>query len=174
MESRKQLEEYVRLKPHDDDDRLTEAKAALALIAAFGNKDYAVMDAPQQPAPIPLRKALNLIFTDVKINGKGPYNFVVDTGASQTALSQKLARDLGLKIITTTVMHGVGGSGKVDSNIYRVDRLQIGDVAIKDLPVGTFDDPLISQLADGIIGTSMLADFIITINYPGQPHRTHP
>jgi hypothetical protein len=29
-----------------------------------------------------------------------------------------------------------------------------------------FDDPLVSQLADGIIGTSMLADYIITINYP--------
>jgi hypothetical protein len=54
----------------------------------------------------------------------------------------------------------------VESNIYRVDRLQIGDVAVKDLPVGTFDDPLISQIADGIIGTAMLADFTITINYP--------
>jgi predicted aspartyl protease len=166
VESRKQLEEYLRLKPHDDEDRVTEAKAGLELLAAFGNKEYAVMDAPQQPMPIPFRKALNLIFADVKINGKGPYNFVIDTGASQTALSQKLARDLGLKAITTTVMHGVGGSGKVDSNIYRIDRLQIGEVSIKDLPVGTFDDPLVSQIADGIIGTSMLSDFIVTINYP--------
>ena len=166
LESRKQLEEYVRLKPVNDDDRLTEAKAGLALLAAFGNKEFAVIEAPKEPAPVPLRKALNLIFADVKINGKGPYNFVIDTGASQTALSQKLARDLGLKSITTTVMHGVGGSGKVESSIYRVDRLQFGDVAVKDLPVGTFDDPLISQIADGIMGTAMLADFIITINYP--------
>jgi len=165
-ESKKQLEEYVRLNPRNDEDRLTEAKAGLALLAAFGNKEYAVLEAPNQPAAIPLRKALNLIFTDVKINGKGPYNFVVDTGASQTALSQKVARDLGLKSITTTLMHGLGGSGKVESSIYRVDRLQLGEVAVKDLPVGTFDDPLISQIADGIIGTAMLADFIVTINYP--------
>src|SRR6187399_2941932 len=107
-ETKKHLEDYIRLDRHDDEVRLTEAKAGLALIAAFGNKDYGVVKAPQQPTPIPLRKALNLIFADVKINGKGPYNFVVDTGASQTALSQNLARDLGLKIITTTVMHGVG------------------------------------------------------------------
>lgn len=165
-ESRKQLEAYVALKPHDDEDRLTEAKAGLALLTAFGNKEYAVVEAPNAPAPIPIRKALNLIFTDVKINGKGPYNFVIDTGASQTALSQKLAKELGLKAITTTVMHGVGGSGKVDSTIYKIDRMQIGDVSVKDLPVGTFDDPLVSQLADGIIGTSMLSDFLITINYP--------
>jgi predicted aspartyl protease len=165
-ETRKHLEEFIRLDRHDDEDRLIEAKAALALIAAFGNKDYGVVKAPDQPALIPLRKTLNLIFADVRINGKGPYNFVVDTGASQTALSEKLARDLGLKIITSTVMHGVGGSGKTKSNIYRIDQLQIGDVSVGDLPVGTFDDPVISQLADGIIGTAMLADFIITINYP--------
>ena len=167
-ESKKHLEAYIRLDRHDDEDRLTEAKAALALIAAFGNKEFGVVKGPAQPAPIPLRKALNLIFTDVKINGKGPYNFVVDTGASQTAISQKLARDLGLKVITTTVMHGVGGSGKVNSEIYRIDQMQIGEVTVGDLPVGTFDDPVISQLADGIIGTSMLADFIVTINYPGS------
>jgi predicted aspartyl protease len=173
-ESRKHLEEFVRLDRHDDEDRLTEAKAGLALMAAFGNKDYAVIKAPDQPAPIPLRKMLNLIFTDVKINGKGPYNFVVDTGASQTALSEKLARDLGLKVITSTVLHGVGGSGKANSNIYRIGQLQIGDVSVTDLPAGTFDDPVISQLADGIIGTAMLADFIITINYPdGRMELTH-
>lgn len=165
-ESRKQLEEYVRLNPKNDEDRLTEAKAGLELLKAFGNQEYGIVEAPDAPAPIPLRKALNLIFTDVMINGKGPYNFVIDTGASQTAFSRKLAKDLGLKTITTTIMHGVGGSGKVDSSIYQVDKLQLGDVAIRKLPVGTFDDPVISQLADGIIGTSMLADFVISIDYP--------
>ena len=167
-ETKKHLEDYIRLDRHDDEVRLTEAKAGLALIAAFGNKDYGVVKAPQQPTPIPLRKALNLIFADVKINGKGPYNFVVDTGASQTALSQKLAKDLGLSVITTTVMHGIGGSGKVDASIHRIDQLQIGDVSVGDLPVGTFDDPVISQIADGIIGTAMLADFVVTINYPAS------
>jgi len=165
-ESKKHLEEFLRLDRHDDEDRLIEARAALALMAAFRNKEYGVVKAPDQPVPIPLRKTLNLIFADVRINGKGPYNFVIDTGASQTALSEKLARDLGLKVITSTVLHGVGGSGKANSNIYRIDQLQIGDVSVGDLPVGTFDDPIISQLADGIIGTAMLADFIITINYP--------
>ena len=173
-ESKKHLEEFVRLDRHDDEDRLTEAKAGLALMAAFGNKEYGIVKAPEQPAPIPLRKALNLIFADVKINGKGPFNFVVDTGASQTALSEKLARDLGLKVITSTVLHGVGGTGKANSNVYRIDQLQIGEVSVGDLPVGTFDDPVISQLADGIIGTSMLADFIVTINYPdGRMELTH-
>ncbi|HLQ77808.1 MAG TPA: tetratricopeptide repeat protein, partial [Terriglobia bacterium] len=64
-ESRKQLEEYVRLKPHDDEDRLTEAKAGLALLDSFGGKEYGIVEGPNEPAAVPFRKELNLIFTDV-------------------------------------------------------------------------------------------------------------
>ena len=44
--------------------------------------------------------------------------------------------------------------------------LAIGQVKVKNLPIGTFNDPLVTQLADGIIGTSVLADFVVTVNYP--------
>ena len=97
---------------------------------------------------------------------QGPYDFAIDTGASQTVLSEKLAAELGLKPVTTTIMHGVGGAGKVESKIYRLDEIGVGDVKVRNLPVGTFNDPLVTQLADGIIGTAMLSDFIITVNYP--------
>jgi len=102
----------------------------------------------------------------VMVNGQGPYEFAIDTGASQTVLSEKLAGDLALKPITSTVMHGVGGGGKIDTKIYRLNEIGLGDVKVKNVPVGTFNDPLVSQLADGILGTAMLSDFIVTVNYP--------
>src|SRR5262249_13636700 len=95
-------------------------------------------------------------------------NFVVDTGATQVVISDRLANDLGLKPITTTLMHGVGGTGRVESKLYKVDEMGIGDVKIKNLPVGTFNDPLVSQIADGIIGTAVLSDFVVTVDYPGR------
>ena len=39
---------------------------------------------------------------------------------------------------------------------------------IRKVPVGTFNDPLVTQLADGILGTALLSDFIITVNYPAN------
>jgi len=165
-EQRKQIEEYIALNPSDP-DRLAEAKAGLEMLKALGN-DVASVDAPQNPAPIPLRKSLNLVFARVMINGRGPYEFAVDTGASQIVLSEKLAGDLGLTPVTSTIMHGVGGGGKIDTKLYSVKEMTIGDVKIKNVPVGTFNDPLVSQLADGIFSTAVLSDFILTVNYPGN------
>jgi len=165
-EQRKQLEEYVRLNPSDP-DRLAEAKAGLEMLKALGT-DVAVVSAPANPAPIRFRKSLNLIFTGVMVNGKGPYDFALDTGATQTVLSEKLANQIGLQPVTTTIMHGVGGGGKIDTKLYSVKEIGLGDVKIKNVPVGTFNDPLVTQLADGIFGTAILADFIITANYPAN------
>ncbi len=167
LEQRKQLEEYLRLNPNDP-ERVVEAKAGLEMLKALGTTDVAVVTAPENPVPIRVRKALNLIFTQLTLNGRGPYNFAVDTGATQTVLSEKLVAELGLQPIASTVVYGIGGAGKVDTNLYGVKEIAVGDVKIKNIPVGTFNDPLVSQLADGILGTAALSDFIITVNYPAN------
>jgi predicted aspartyl protease len=100
------------------------------------------------------------------VNGKGPYDFAIDTGATQTVVSEKLAMELGLEPITSTVVFGIGGAGKVETKIYKMNELSAGEVKIKNTAVGTFNDPLISQFADGILSTSMFSDFVLTIDYP--------
>ena len=166
-EQRKHLETYLQLSPKDE-DRVTEAKAGLEMLKAFGTEDVSVVVAPDNPAPIRFRQSLNLIFASVMINGQGPFEFAIDTGATQTVVSEKLAEKLGLKPITTTVVFGIGGVGKVETKIYRMDELTAGDVNVKNTPVGTFNDPLISQFADGILGTSIFSDFFVTVDYPAD------
>jgi tetratricopeptide (TPR) repeat protein len=165
-DQRKQLEEYVKLNPADDPDRLAAAKSALEMFDAIGTGDLETVEAPENPKPIAFHKTLNLIFTKIMINGQGPYDFAIDTGASQIVLSEKLAGQLHLAPVTTTIMHGVGGSGRLESKLYKLNELALGDVKVKNVPVGTFDDPLVTQIADGIIGTAVLSDFIVTVNYP--------
>ena len=167
VKQREGLEEYLRLNPNGS-DRLAEAKADLEILRALGTKNVAVVQGPESPAPIRFRRSRNLIFTGVMINGQGPYDLAIDTGASQTVLSEKLAGQLGLKPITSTVMHGVGGGGKIDTMLYSVNEIGLGDVKIRNIPVATFNDPLVTQLADGILGTAILSDFIVTVNYPAN------
>jgi tetratricopeptide (TPR) repeat protein len=164
-EQRKHLEEYLRLNP-DDEDRITEAKAGLEMLKAFGAEEIGAIDAPAMPAPIRFQKSLNLIFASIKVNGKGPYDFAIDTGATQTVISEKLAKDAGLQLVTSTVVYGIGGAGKVETKLYKMKELVAGDVTVKNTPVGTFNDPLIAQVADGILGTSIFSDFIVTVDYP--------
>jgi hypothetical protein len=63
-------------------------------------------------------------------------------------------------------MHGVGGTGKVDSKVFRLSEIALGGIKVRNVPVGAFNDPLLTQLADGIMGTAMFSDFVITIDFP--------
>jgi predicted aspartyl protease len=165
-EERKSLEEYLALNPNNDPDRFAQAKAGLEVLNAFGSREMAKVEAPEVPAPIRIRKSLNLLFTSAMINGKGPYELAIDTGASMTVFSDKVIRDFNLKPITSTVMHGVGGAGKIDTGLFGIDEISFGEVKVRNVPAGTFNDPLITQLADGILGTATFMDFIVSIDYP--------
>jgi hypothetical protein len=163
-EQRKHLEDYLRLKPNDE-DRVREAKAGLEMLTAFGSEEIGTIDAPANLDPIRFRTSLNLIFTNVTINGKGPYDFVIDTGATQTVVSEKLAMETGLQQVTSTFVFGIGGTGKVETKLYKMKEIALGAVKVRNTPVGTFNDPLISQIADGILATSIFSDFVVNIDY---------
>ena len=172
-ESKRHLQEYLKLNPPDP-DRIAMARATLDTYGAFTGVEIGEVDSPLRPSPIRVEKVLSLLFTEVYINGTGPYRFLVDTGATQTVLSNRLAKTLGLKQITSNIMHGVGGDGKLESPIYRADSLKIGDVTVRNLPLGTLGNPLLDQLMDGIVGTTLFSDFVVTINYPqSQIELTH-
>jgi tetratricopeptide (TPR) repeat protein len=166
-EAERHLQEYLKLNPADA-DRVPMARAALDISAAFKGVEMGEIEAPAQPAPIRVQQMplLPFLFAEVSINGQGPFRFLIDTGATQSVLSQKVATKLGLRKIATNIMFGVGGDGKVDSPIYKADSLKIGDVTVKNIPMGTLDNPLLDLVMDGILGPTLLADFIITMDYP--------
>jgi predicted aspartyl protease len=166
-EADRQLQEYLKLNPADP-DRVPMARAILDISNAFEGAELGQIEAPNQPSPIRLQRMMNFFFAEVMINGQGPYRFLVDTGATQTVLSEKVSATLGLKKIATNLMYGVGGEGKLESSVYRADSLKIGDVTVRNVPVGTLSNPLLALVMDGILGPSLLSDFVITIDYPSS------
>ena len=46
---------------------------------------------------LPFKVIDNRVFVDVRLNGKGPFHFILDTGA-EADLSDRAARQLGLKV----------------------------------------------------------------------------
>ena len=53
--------------------------------------------------------ALERVTVDAMINERGPYRFVVDTGANRSVLSTELAQSLGLAADGQAVVHGIAG-----------------------------------------------------------------
>jgi predicted aspartyl protease len=88
----------------------------------------------------------------VFVDGKGPYNFVVDTGADRTVVSRELADDLNLAALGTATMHAMAGVSAVD--MVRVPTLEVGGRTNEDLRA-----PALSRQhlgANGLVGVDSL------------------
>jgi predicted aspartyl protease len=122
----------------------------------------AVTGAPPGPLPEPdLPPALYLdtaldqadrMTVAVLINGQGPFDFVVDSGADRSAVSAPLAARLGLERGADVMLHGVGGSAITPTA--KVALLTAGESKLRDsqLPILTAD----RLGADGLLGVDIL------------------
>jgi predicted aspartyl protease len=110
-----------------------------------------------------------LIVLPVFVNGKGPFQFFVDTGTSRTTLSFALARKLGIVAIGNRA--GTGAGGQIPMLSATVDSLTVGNASISDAAVSVGDflgdfGSLIDTKFYGIIGNDFLSRFEVTIDYP--------
>src|SRR5438270_8427850 len=63
---------------------------------------------------------------EVKINGKGPYRFIFDTGAAGNVISNELALELGLPVLAHAKMGRPGSEKPLSATVTRLDKLQLG------------------------------------------------
>jgi hypothetical protein len=94
----------------------------------------------------------------VWINGRGPYPFALDTGASQSLIDSSLARSLGLRRLGKRSLSGITGGGKGD--IVEVKRWRAGKVGLHPDTIAAF------KLFDGkrggpagLLGSDVLSRF---------------
>lgn len=106
-----------------------------------------------------------VIFVEATVNGKGPFTFIFDTGASVTVLRPQTAKKLGIET------KGGGGFFSAPSMV-RVDSFALGKASVKDLPVAVMmvpqaELPLAMQgiKYDGLVGYAYISRFVTTIDY---------
>nr|QQZ49665.1 clan AA aspartic protease [Phenylobacterium glaciei] len=114
--------------------------------------------APSPPPPAP-DTALQAGFDPVQrmtvpvmVEGKGPFTFVVDTGANHSVLAAETAQGLNLPSGGTAAIHGIAGVEPAET-VY-VRQMIIGSVVTKRLRM-----PLVSRRnlgADGLLGVDVL------------------
>ncbi len=122
-------------------------------------KDYEM-----PPSGVVTVPAQSGIIFEAKINGKGPYQVMFDTG-SVNLMGANLAKQLGLRLDSSTLKFGAGG-GTIDTQTTHVDTLQIGDLVVHDQtfyviasPAGTGSTPLAA------VGYELLRRFAVKADY---------
>ena len=104
----------------------------------------------------------------VYVNGQGPFQFVLDTGATLTCVDEEIATRLELPEArgVTGVGAGVGGSGAM--RLVRVDSLRVGAAAAADVMGCALDLRHIGSLGlevDGLLGLNFLRAFRVTLDF---------
>lgn len=118
-----------------------------------------------------------LILVPVHVNERGPYEFILDTGASLCLISQELSATLGVPV--EGEKEARGAAGPVRLGLGRVSSMTVGSARRLDLQVGITDElrriaAVIRSPVDGDLGFDFLKDFALTIDYPASVLRLVP
>ena len=109
--------------------------------------------------------AQNRLTVDTFVNGKGPFSFVVDTGADRSVIAEDLAKDLGLRIGDDVIVQGIARA--LPAPAVQLDSLRIGRVSIDSLPMPVLPRGWLG--ADGYLGLDVIDRQAVTFDF--QNHK---
>lgn len=144
---------------------------ALALIAW----NVRAEDQPPKLAAKPSQVPFELLRTGhmtvmVKVNGKGPYKLIFDTGAPITLVNNKVAREAGLlKGMPRPAFTIFGAMGEA-----KIKELEVGGLKADNVTAIVMDHPTVEAISnafgpiDGIVGFPFFARFRMTLDYQAK------
>ena len=118
---------------------------------------------PQYAEPTRLDRA-GRILARVEINGRGPYRFIIDTGANRSAVAPHVIQGLGLQAHAGDgrPLHGVTGSAVLPW--VDIDSLRAGGILLEPQPMPVLDGAVFAD-ADGILGIEGFQNARIAVDF---------
>lgn len=144
------------------------APLAVLLVAVAGAR-AADTKAEAKPIVVPFELfKTKHIAVNIKINGKGPYRVVFDTGAPMSLLSNKVARENKLldPNAPKPLLNPFGAGGEA-----KIKKLEMGDLVLENTTAMVMDHPAIQAMSqafgpvEGIVGFPVFARYRMTLDY---------
>lgn len=130
------LTRYYDLLPAWEFDKRSWTQGEIAFLKSFGRRVPGEIAAASLLGvhTIPMRVVNDKVILQARVNGGDPVDLVLDTGAEQTVLSERMARRLNIAAVSSTISAGVGEIGLRGLQTSRIDTLQIGSLTIRNVP----------------------------------------
>jgi hypothetical protein len=129
---------------------------------------FAHANAGATAASVPFRFEDNRVFVSCYVDGKGPYAFIVDTGADNVVVSTELARALKLPLRAAGTTSGAGSRSpriwRTELASFAVGGIRFRDVHAAALDLGEIKRGIGFRRFDGIVGYSVLRRFRVKID----------
>ena len=149
------------------------SKNSFALVLSlfvFCFLDLLVLDANAQsrrPRRIPFETTNNLVILRGSINGSKPLDFILDTGASTSVISDSRAKDLGLKLEGKTDATTQGGS--IEASFVKGVSLNLSGIEFPAMTLAAIRlsglEAGLGRKIDGILGYEIFNRFVVEIDY---------
>jgi hypothetical protein len=141
--------------------------------------DAARFAMPAPPAPdfafasgktfttVPFELLNNHVYVEVKLNGKGPYRLLCDTGGANI-VTPELAHTLGLQ--SEGALQGAGvGEKSEDVGLAKVDAVEIGDLTLSNQVFAVFPMQSFSSVegveTNGLVGYELFKRLVVKLDY---------
>ena len=134
-----------------------------------GQSKFSIAAGGKTSTTLPFELIDNRVFVEVRLNGRGSFHFILDTGASGFSLIDTTVEKLGLRT------ESAGEDGGVGEKTVRVSRchlaqLQLGDLQFEDLEAEVFPgsdsgNVFGTKPVDGIVGLEVFQHFVVRHDY---------
>jgi Aspartyl protease len=144
---------------------LAEPNIGLRAPGGVGDDLLGSLNDPEPLFAAPTRlDRIGRVMTQVMVNGKGPFRFVIDTGASRSTLAPHLAKSLGLSqsVGRNVMLNGVTGAAEVTT--VPVDSIEIGALKFENQNLPVIFTSIMGN-ADGILGVAGFDDQRIDVDF---------
>lgn len=168
-EAAQAYEDFLRVSRNSDDERRARIKGLINFLRYLGNKSSLYQTAGAASTEVPFELVGNRPIIKMRVNGRPePLNFVLDTGSGISVISDETARLMKIKEITKGgFAKGIGGDGKFEIVYGFLKDVEIGKVAVRNVPVYIRKFHSDGKI-DGYIGLSLISKFLTTVDYGSQ------
>ncbi len=142
------------------------AANSISELDRLAGKDIFEMEGDFEHIPVPLLRRGNgrTRMVSLRLNGKGEYPFHLDSASPDfLTVSPLLAEELGLEASGSSTAVGVG-TGTARVQFSTIERVDLGPVTFRNVPVMVSDLHTFRGLKTGLAGTGFLKRFNCTID----------
>lgn len=120
----------------------------------------------KSPLHVPVRvTGPSLMIVPVMMNGRGPYDFLLDTGSTETMVDEKFAEEIGLSLSGRTTIVSIQG-GEATMFTAEAGIVSVAGAQVNQLTIGVVKS-LASVPVDvrGVLGEDFLRNFDLLLDY---------
>ena len=152
--------------------KITRVLTSCLLLAIASICCFAQTKSKDQVIEIPFEFYKNEIILQVSVNGKGPFNMMLDTGTDPSGVAITTAKELGLKLHPLGKEISGGGTDSALGYYTQLPLVEVGAFSAKNVDALAIDLSKVSERLGrplhGVLGHSVLNGRIVQIDYPNR------